>query len=118
MRNNVLPMNMDIDMIEVEAASQGVVMNQLYEVLRQVQAGTKRFAPEVSTSEAVKAFQPTAIAIKHANNDHGYLSAVFRQSEMIDTYGCILEAVVTSPLYYEGLRFLEMPKAAPESTKF
>lgn len=91
-------------------------MDQLREVLRQVQQGKKSFSPEASTPEGVKAFQPTAAAIKHAS-DLRYLSAVFRQSKMIGTHGCILQAVITSPLSYTGTQFLASLHGAQDQPK-
>jgi len=91
-------------------------MDQLREALRQVQVGVKSFEPDSSTIDAINAFQPLAAALKHAN-DLGYFSAAFRRSKMIGTHGCILQVIVTTPLSYEGAKFLQTAASANENER-
>lgn len=90
-------------------------MDRLREVLEQVQSGKTKFLPETATPEGLASFQPTAVALQHANAA-GYLSAVFRVSKMIGTHGYVLEAIVNGPLAYKGLRYLDTPPATQDAT--
>ena len=88
-------------------------MELLRNILEQVQGGKTHFLPQAESQEDLASFQSVAAALKQANT-LGYLSAVFRESRMRDSYGFVLEAIVNGPLSYEGLQYLSTPPPAPQ----
>jgi len=78
----------------------------LREVLEEVRNGKTSFQPKSDNQEDIVSFQPVAAALKHAKNI-GYINAEFRDSHMIGISGCTVIALVTGPLTYSGLQYLE-----------
>lgn len=82
-------------------------MEQMREILKRIHDdGNVNFKPNDDSSAAIKEFQAIAKRL-HAAHEKGYLvNAHFRVSNMRETAGYTLEAIVNGGLTFDGEQFL------------